>query len=250
MHIIGLSLLVQLLCVVHCLKSGARCQWICVIAIFSIPGCLIYAWFNIIPELAGRRAVRFAAAEAARKLDPTRALRQAREALEVADTAANRTALADALADAQQWREASAEYRIARSMAPEGDRALAVKLAQALLEAGDAAAARDLLSPLPETFSTAENDRVKLLLARTHEACGQPEQAISRYRDLAERVPGGEAHCRLAALLIAQGRNKEAVPVLQDVERLVKRLDRVQRAQSRDMYDWAASTLSNLRQAG
>jgi hypothetical protein len=241
------SVMVQILCAVHCIRNGRNSLWLMVIIFLSLPGCLAYAIFEILPQYAGRREVRAVKAAAARKLDPEREVRAAREALDLADTAANRTALGDALAERGDWREAAAHYREALARMPRGDRAAQVKLARAELESGDAAAARRLLEGLAESASGSENDRAALLLARSLEACGETGPALALYADLGERLPGGEAQCRRAALLIAGGRQAEALPVLKEVERLTKRLDRFERAKAAEMYDWAARTLAELR---
>ena len=252
MHLIGISLVVQLLCAVHCVRNGRNGMWLMVIVFFSIPGCLAYGFFEILPQYAGRREVRAAKQAAVRKLDPERDIRSAREALELADTAANRTRLGDALADKGSWAEASTHYREALARAPGVDRAGQFKLARAELEAGNAAAARDLFEKLPQSGSPSENDRAALYLARSLEECGETGEALALYADVGDRMPGGEPLCRQAALLIANGRQAEALPVLAEVERRVKRLDRFERARESDMYDWAARTLGELRagQAG
>jgi hypothetical protein len=60
-------------------------------------------------------------------------------------------------------------------------------------------------------------------------------------------MPGAEAQCRHAALLIAGGRQAEAVPLLEEAERRARRLDKIERRKDSDMYDWAARTLAELR---
>ena len=61
------------------------------------------------------------------------------------------------------------------------------------------------------------------------------------------RLPGAEAQCRQAALLIKLGRKSAALPVLAEVERRLKRLDPGERAKDADMYDWAMRSLAELR---
>jgi hypothetical protein len=60
-------------------------------------------------------------------------------------------------------------------------------------------------------------------------------------------MAGAEPQCRQAALLMSLGRSGEALPILTEVERRAKRLDRIQRARQADMYDWAARNLAELR---
>lgn len=165
MHLIGISLAVQLICAVHCVRGGRNRAWLMVILFLSIPGCLAYALFEILPQYAGRREVRTVKAAALRKLDPEREVRAARDALDLADTAANRSRLGDALAGTGAWQEAAEQYRVARAKAPAGDRGAQVKLARALLEAGEAAEALTLIETLPESASPSETDRTRLLLA-------------------------------------------------------------------------------------
>ncbi|MFN3389751.1 MAG: tetratricopeptide repeat protein [Allosphingosinicella sp.] len=247
MHLVGVSLVIQLICAIHCVRNGRSGLWLMVILFLSIPGCLAYAFFEILPQYSGRREVRAAKAAAVRRLDPERDIRAARDALDVADTAASRNALGDALADAGLWVEAVPHYREALAETRGADQAARLKLARALLEAGDAAAARPLLETLPPSASGSENDRAALLLARAFEETGEMERALALYEEIGARMAGGEAHCRRAALLIAKGRGAEAVAPLEEVAWRAKRLDRFERARDGEMYDWAERTLAELR---
>lgn len=247
MPIIALSILIQIACAVHCVRNRGNSLWLMVIIFLSIPGCLAYAIFEILPQYAGHREVRRVRAAAARKLDPERDVRLARDALETADTVANRIALGDALAEQGKWAEAIAQYDLAEAKAPAPERATRFRLARACFEAGRFARARSLLETLPPSGSQAETDRAELLRARLLEQAGESEPALALYEDVGRRMPGGEAQCRQAALLISLGRGREAVPLLGEVERRVKRLDRLERAAKADMYDWAARTLAELR---
>jgi hypothetical protein len=218
-----------------------------VIIFLSLPGCFAYAVLEIFPRYAGSREVRSAKAAAIRRLDPEREVRAARDALDLADTSANHIALGDALAARGSAREAVGHYREALAKARGADRATQIKLARAELETGDAASARTHLETLPESNSPSETDRANLLLARALQECGENERALEIYMDVGQRLPGGESRCRAAALLLSLGRKGEARILLEDVGALVKRLDRFERRQNKDMYDWAARTLSELR---
>jgi hypothetical protein len=65
--------------------------------------------------------------------------------------------------------------------------------------------------------------------------------------DIVTRLPGEEARCRYAALLLEKGRKVEAQGVLEEIEKRMKRMDRTQRAAEADMYDWAMAQLKTLR---
>lgn len=241
------SFLIQVACVVHLFRNHRNTLWLWAILLLPIAGSAAYAVVEILLPLFQRREVRAVKTAAVRKLDPDRELRAAREAVDVADTAANRTALADALAEAGNWGEAVRHYREAVAKTPGQDRGARLKLARACLEAGNTAEARRLLEELPQSASPSENDRAALLLARSLEALGEADRAIALYGELGERIPGAEAQCRHAALLMAQGRSGDAVPLLEEAERRARRLDKMERRKEAEMYDWAARTLAELR---
>lgn len=241
----------QIACAVHCARSGRNGVWIMVIIFFPVLGSLAYVAMEVLPAYRGSRTVRTVRTKAMQAIDPEREIRVAREALEIADTAANRVGLADALAARGEWAEAIGHYEQGEAKAPAAvDRAIRLKLARACFEAGRAARARELLESLPPSGSQSENDRAALLLARLLEEAGERERALAIYADVGERLPGAEAQCRQAALLIALGRAAEAMPLLIEAERRAKRMDRYERAKDADMYAWAAETLAELRAGG
>ena len=251
MPFIAASILIQILCAVHCVRGRRNSLWLMVIIFLSIPGCLAYFIFEIWPELMGRREVRAMKQATVKVLDPERDVRFARDALELADTAANRVALADALAGQGKFDDAIPHYEQAEAKAPAAiDRTIRLKLAKACFEAGRSARARELIESLPPSGSPSENDRASLLLARLLEENGNQAQALAIYADVGERLPGAEAQCRQAALLIAEGRRAEAMPPLVEAERRAKRMDRRERAKDADMYAWAAENLATLRADG
>lgn len=239
--------LIQILCAVDCVRHRGNQAWLMVIIFLPLLGSLAYFAMEILPGLGQRREVRAAKAAAVRKLDPERELRLARDALEVADTATNRIALADRLAELERWAEAIPEYEAGLAKAPRRERGILVRLARACFEAGQPAKAQQILETLPETSSISDRDRANLLLARVLEEQGESGKALAIYSDVGERLPGAEAQCRQAALLTQLGRQHEARFVLEEVQRRVKRLDRHEVARERDMYDWAARTLTELQ---
>ena len=247
MLILFASILIQIACAVHCVRGGRNSLWLMVIIFLSLPGCAAYFIFEILPSLSGRREVRAVKRAAVKALDPEREIRLAREKVEIADTAANRIALADALVALGRWSEAIPHYDIAEARAPGVDRPTRFKLATACFEAGKNARARELLETLPPSGSQSENDRAALLLARLLEEDGEADRALAIYAEVGERMPGAEAQCRQAALLMATGRRPQALPLLAEAERRAKRMDRHERAKQSDMYSWAAQCLAELR---
>ena len=247
MPIIAAIALLQIACAVHCVRHGGNRMWLLVILFLPVAGSLAYIAFEVVPGYAGHRQVRRVKAAATRAIDPERELRAAREALELADTAANRIALGDAYADVGRWADAIPQYEAGDAKAPAPERSTRFKLAQACFEAGRYDRARALVDSLPPSLSQTEMDRADLLTARLLEQAGETAEALALYETLGTRIAGGEPQCRQAALLMSLGRRSEAVPLLVEVEQRLKRLDSFERASKADMYDWAARTLTELR---
>ena len=247
MPIIAAVALLQIACAVHCVRHGGNRMWLLVILFLPVAGSLAYIAFEVVPGYAGHRQVRRVKAAATRAIDPERELRAAREALELADTAANRIALGDAYADLGRWADAIPQYEAGDAKAPAPERSTRFKLAQACFEAGRYDRARALVDSLPPSLSQTEMDRADLLKARLLEQAGESAEALALYEILGARIAGGEPQCRQAALLMSLGRRSEAVPLLVEVEQRLKRLDSFERASKADMYDWAARTLTELR---
>ncbi len=125
-----------------------------------------------------------------------------------------------------------------------------MKLATALFETGASTEALALLDGVPVAGTQGETDRRGLLRARVLEHLDRPDDALALYADIVTRLPGEEARCRYAGLLLAQGYDDRARRVLEEVEGRMKHLDRHQRAADADMYRWASETLTVMRAQG
>ena len=86
-----------------------------------------------------------------------------------------------------------------------------------------------------------------LLRARVLEDLGRDDEALPIFADVSERVPGDEARCRYAALLLKMGKKGQARLVLEDVEHRFKRVNKQRSAADAPMYDWAMGELARLR---
>lgn len=244
-------IVLQLACAVHCARTGRSGVWIMAIVFFPVLGSLAYVVREVLPGYRGSRTVRKVQAKAVQTLDPERDLRRTRERLETADTAANHVAFAEELAARAMWAEAIRHYEAGEAKAPGGsDRAIRLKLIRAAFEAGQTKRARTLLEALPETGIQGEKDKAALLLARMLEEEGETGRALAIYADVGARLPGAEAQCREAGLLLSLGRRGEAVAPLAEAEKRAKRIDKHERAKEADMYVWAAETLAELRAEG
>lgn len=242
-----LVLAIQVACVVDVIRNGRNQLWI--MALVFLPGAstIAYVLLEVLPRIQGNRHVRTVRAQVEARLDPERELRAARDALGLADTIANQIRVGDALSDLGRFDEAVPLYRAAIERTPERDPRTEAKRARALFETGESREALTLLDAITPPSTQSDRDRLALLRARALTELGEVEAALELYADIVTRMPGEEARCRYAALLLDQGYEPRARAVLEEVEARMKRLDRTQRAADADMYKWAMDKLRALR---
>jgi len=240
-----LILALQVVCVVDVIRRGRNSIWIMALIFLPVASALAYFVVEILPTLQHNRHVRAARQTVIEKLDPERELRAAQQALDITDTMANRLRVADALTALGRHSEALPLYQ--RGAGPRPDFRTGEKLARSLFLNDKPEEALSVVDALPKVTGQSDRDRAALLRARILEDLGRNDEALEHYAEVVDRVPGDEARCRYAALLMKIGRKDEARRVLEDVEHRMKYLDRHTRTAEAQMYEWAMRELAALR---
>jgi len=235
----------QVFCIVDVIRRGRSTIWIMALVFLPLASGIAYFIVEILPTLQHNRHVRTARQQVIEKLDPERELRAAQQQLEIADTMANRIRVADALTELGRHKEALPLYQ--RGAGPRPDFRTGEKLARSLYLNDRSDEGLSMLDSLPKVTAQSDRDRTTLLRARILEDIGRTDEALQLYGDVMDRLPGDEARCRYAALLLKVGRKAEAVRVLEEVEQRMKFIDRHTRASNSPMYDWALKELGALR---
>ncbi|MFN3797788.1 MAG: tetratricopeptide repeat protein, partial [Sphingobium yanoikuyae] len=184
------SICIQIICAVDVVRSGRNQIWMLFIFLFSLAGCFAYLMLEVLPAYWGNRHLRTARSQVVGKVDPERGLRKARADLDLAETAANRIALGDALLDLGRFAEAEAAYRKGLTLGPGQDATTQVKLAQTLFELGRSREGLAELDDVPEVGRGSEWDRRALLRARMLADIGEDAQARLLFEDVMSRYAG------------------------------------------------------------
>ena len=244
--LLGLSLIFSILLCVHAVRSGKEMYWLWIILMFQPIGGLVYFVAILLPSLTGGPTARKAREAARETLDPTRAYRTAKQAVDDSPTVYNRMRLAAAAGELGRWDEAEALYRLAAQGVHAEDPALAYGLAHSLVELGRYDEAAPLLEQLeagnPRTPQTA------LQLARAYEGLGRPADAEAPYQYAAARLPGLEGIARQAGFLARTGRRQEAQEALTEIDKRIERLNNPRfRKEARQWRDLAAEGISRAK---
>lgn len=236
---------IQVALVVDVIRNRRPSIWIMALLFLPVASTIAYVIIEVLPRFQHDRHVRAARETIVEKLDPERELRASHDALDLADTMANRLRVGDALTALGRHKEALPFYQ--RGVGTKPDFRGGEKLARCLYLNDRLEEALTILDGLLSVHSKADQDRVALLRARILDDLGRSDEALAIYADVTQRMPGDEARCRYAALLLKLGKKGEAILVLEEVEHRMKRLDRQQRNADAPMYDWAIRELNALR---
>lgn len=242
----GALLAIQVACIIDVIRNRRPTIWVMALMFLPVASAIAYVIIEVYPRLKRNRHVRTAREVIVDKLDPERELRSARDALGLANTAANRMRLADALVARGLYGEALPLYRDAVGKS-RPDYRVGEKLARCLFLMDRSKDALEVLDTMAPPSTPSDRDRVAVLRARVLDDLGEEREAEGIYADVVSRYAGDEVRCRYAGLLLRQGRKAEARRLLDEVEARLRRMTRQQRAADAEMYDWAMAKLAELR---
>ena len=212
-----LSIVVQVLLIVHSIKTGRNTIWIWVLALLSYAGIIAYVAAELIPDLIGSRTAKRAGRGMKKILDPNADLRRYENAARVGGNVASLQQYAAELTRQGRYDEAIAQYRKALTGLYEHDPNIMLGIAQAQFGKGDASGARQTLDELIRLNPDFRSPEGHLLYARALEGEGDVAKALDEYKVLATSYPGAEAGARYAQLLKARGRVEEARQIAQEM---------------------------------
>ena len=195
-------IVIQVLLIIHVIKTGRNTIWIWVIALLSYAGVIAYVIVELIPELLHSRTAQATRRNVKRALDPTAQLRRLQDEAQVTNNVAGSQRYAEELLRHGRFADATAIY--------EHDPDLMLGLARAQFGAGEVAAARATLDEAISRNPQFRSPEAQLLYARALEGEGNVAAALEQYVGLAASYPGAEAAVRYAQLLKSQGRAEES----------------------------------------
>ena len=223
-YAIGLHVLVAMFFAHHATTTGQDKYWLFILFAFPLLGSIIYGVAIFLPALKHTHEGQVVLRGARRLLDPTRELRAAQEALDVAATAGNRLRLADALLDAGRASEAVVQYQAVLVGVHADDARVRVRLAHALVEAGQAAAARAELDALIASDPDFKSPEGHITYARALVALDERAKARTEYEVLVGYFAGLEARARYAEALLAWGDGARLRDLLAESNKISKRM--------------------------
>jgi hypothetical protein len=241
-----LSVLVQIACAVHVVRTGRPLYWIFIIVVTSFIGVAVYVLAEVLPNLNSSPTARRAVRGVRNRIDPEHNKRRAARDLEVADTLDNRRRLAEQSLASGDFQQAEALYSASLTGMYRTDPHLMLGLAQAQFALGQHTQARTTLDALIAANPTFRSSDGHLLYARALEAEGNIAGALHEYDAVVQGFPGEEARVRQAQLLKRNGQADKASAVLREV---IKRSSLAPKYYQREQRAWIDLAKRELQSA-
>lgn len=215
--------LVDILLIIHVIRTGRFMPWFYVILFLPGFGAAIYVAMELIPEWTGSYRGRRAGRRIATALDPTGRYRQLVDDLAIVDTIANRSALAEECLRLEKFEEALAQYDRILETPIGNEPVFMVGKARAEFGLGRMAESVATLAEVKRRWPDYSSFDGHLLYARALEEAGRADEALDNYEGVGRYYPGAEPRVRQARLLLRLGRKDEARSLAREVERDLKR---------------------------
>lgn len=231
--------ILDVLLIVHAIRTGRFMPWGYVILFLPGIGALVYVAFELAPQWFGSYGAQKARRTVATALNPAGRYRTLKDQLDLVDTIANRSALADECVAIGRPQEALEHYDAILKQ-PLGDEpAYFIGKARALLELGRTDEAVATLEEVRANSPDLHSPDGRLLYARALDAAGRSAEALDQYASLARTYPGPEPSVRQAQLLERLGRRDQARSIADEVVRSLRRAPAHVRANEREWFSLA-----------
>ncbi|MEJ1095925.1 MULTISPECIES: tetratricopeptide repeat protein [unclassified Pseudoxanthomonas] len=233
--IILLSIILQIACCVHVVRTGRPLYWVFILLVFSYLAVLIYVIAEILPDLRHNPSARRTVRSVRDRIDPERDKRDAARLLQAADTPENRRRLAEESLRSGDYAHAAELYEQSLKGLYATDPNLMLGLAKAQFGLGQAQQTRDTLDALIAANPSFRSSDGHLLYARAVEGTGDITAALNEYEAVTQGYPGEEARARYALLLKRNGDSSRAVSLFKEI---LTRSDVAPKYYQREQRQW------------
>lgn len=208
-----ISIGLQIICVIHCLRKGSEQRWIWAIIFLPVIGCIAYFFTEILPA---RQAGNLQAGLGSLFVSPAGRVRRLEENLRFADTFNNRVLLADAYKAAGRMEEAIELYTSSLTGAFTENEYVINQLISAYFETKQYPELILLARKIYKRPQFARSE-AHLLYARALDNTGDKEGAEMEFKRMKGRFADFAARYQYSLFLQREGREKEAQVMLEDI---------------------------------
>jgi len=235
-----ISITLQVLCVLHCIRRGTQQKWIWLIVFLPYVGSIAYLFTEIIPR---RNMGDWQAGLGSLFFSPRARIRRLEENLHFANTFNNRVLLANAYMLAGRTEEAIELYSTSLTGAFTENEYVINRLIAAYFKTERYPELIQLAKKIYHTPSFTRSE-AHLLYARALDNTGDKEGAETEFRKMKGRFADFEARYQYGLFLQRAGRGSEAQAILEDI---VKEGSHLSSRERRANYLWIQRSKEELR---
>lgn len=223
---IGLHVLVALFFAVHALRSGQQIYWLFILFSFPLLGSIVYFLAIYLPNSKLEHVTRKVISSAAKSLDPSRELREARAAFDYTPTAQNQMRLALALLETGAAEEAAKNYEACLKGPFASDPEIKFCASRALVESGRFSLAIEHLEEIRAKDANFRAEKVSLLLARAFAGAGRNAEAKAEFETAEHRFGSFDVRVEYLFWVLASGDTATATRLRSELDKVMKRWNR------------------------
>lgn len=202
---IGIHVIIAIFFAIHALRSGQQLFWLFILFSFPLLGSLVYFIVIYLPDSRIESGAKKAVAVAAKALDPTRELREARAEFEYSGTVKNRTRFAAALLEAGRAEEAAEHYEACLKGPFATDPVIRFGAARCFVECGQYAPAIAHLTAIRADDPAFRAEQLAILLGRAYAGLDDNTAAQTEFALAAEQFGSFESLVQYAIWALRSG---------------------------------------------
>lgn len=240
----AIIIVLQAICVIHCLKNKTSNNWIWLIVFLPLIGCLIY-FFS---EILTRSQIRNFQSGFGEMISPSGSIKKLEDNLRFSDTFQNRVSLADAYLMNRQDEKAIELYESSLTGVFSENEYVLAQLIKAYNRQKRYA---DIIQCAGKIYDRPQFQRSKphIFYAVALGQTGMIEKAEKEFLKMNMRFSNFEARFCYAQFLESQNRTEEAKNILLDIIDEFPRLSHVEKRENREWFTKAKSFIEQKRQA-
>jgi len=239
----AIVIVLQAICVIHCLRNRTSNNWIWLIVFLPLIGCLIY-FFS---EILTRSQVRNFQSGFGEIKSPSGSIKKLEDNLRFSDTFQNRVSLADAYLKNRQYEKAIELYESSLAGVFEENEYALAQLAIAYYEVKNY---EGVIKTANKLYNRPQFNRsvVHVYYAVALAATGHDEKAEQEFQKMNIQFSGFEARYYFAQFLVSRQREEDATIILLNIKDEFPRLSPVEKRENREWYNKAKDYLNHIQQ--
>jgi hypothetical protein len=219
-----LPIALQVLLIIHVIKTGRERYWIFILIFIPIAGTLAYFFVEILPSLLSNPNTARLKTRIGDSVNPGRKITELEQQLDLSDTMENRKRLADGYIQAGSYEQAIAMYESCLVGIYEDDTYVLSSLAEAYYRNQDYPKANTVLEKLKNQGELSRQYNACLIYVKVLEATGSVEQAEQEYQALESTYPRLEVLFNHGKFLKSRSKDIEARSKFEEVVKIGRQL--------------------------